>query len=505
VTDSGPTVEITLEALADNYADSMYPNSAYGNRPILYVGNSYDRAQNLSGPARIYIQFNLSAIPRHARVVSAEMSLYQMYAPASDQALEMHMVQSVWNESTMNWKTQPSSDAAVISAAQAPAIKDAWVSWNVTSAVQRWVNGDSPNYGFMIQIQNEKTGAANEASGFWSRQYPKEQVKPKLRVFCQNNPPFTYLSTVRMSGLPAELSSVVTADDTVRVQVSGEGATYFLFESGTTHVISVDEYVNAGESVRYRAKSHSIAVNASDAEFTFSYEPQFLIIVKSEPAGLIQREWSDWYDRGTGIETPLAREVAYNGSDMRILFDAWYMNGDRESGNPIHFTVNGPATVVARYATTYNITVSSPFGTVLGSGWHAAGSSVEISVTPTYVPDEGIPGYLGLGMTFDHWSGSVDSTSSKTTITVNGPIQAKAVWREDRSRFLLGVAIIAGLALLLATLRRRAKRRPPGDRLRKMETRNSSRLLRRDQPRPMNGCGLLGSQTTISLACSFRA
>jgi hypothetical protein len=154
---------------------------------------------------------------------------------------------------------------------------------------------------------------------------------------------------------------------------------------------------------------------------------------------------------------------------MRVLLDAWYVNGDRRSGNPTRFTVDGPATVVARYATTYNITVSSPFGTVSGSGWHAAGSSVEISVTPTYVPNAGTLGYLGLGMTFDHWSGSFDSTSSKTTIAVNGPIQAKAVWREDRSRFLLGVAIIAGLALLL-TLRARGKRRRPEDRLRKTET-----------------------------------
>jgi hypothetical protein len=78
VTDSGQTAEITSGAAADNYADYMYPNSAYGNRPILYVGNSYDRVQNLSGPARIYIQFDLSAVPEHALALSAEILLYQM-------------------------------------------------------------------------------------------------------------------------------------------------------------------------------------------------------------------------------------------------------------------------------------------------------------------------------------------------------------------------------------------------------------------------------------------
>jgi hypothetical protein len=357
----------------------------------------------------------------------------------------------------MNWNTQPSSDAAVISAAQAPAVKDAWVSWNVTSAVQGWVNGENPNYGFMIRIQTEKTGVANEASGFYSRQYPKEILKPKLRVFSQNNPPFTYLSTVRVSGLPTELSSVVTADDAVRIQVSGEGAAYFLFESGTEHVISADEYVNSSESVRYHAKGHSIVVNA-EGEFTVTYEPQFLIIVRSEPAGLIQREWSQWYDPGARVETPPAREIAEQREDVKIALDGWYINDARQAGNQIEVVVNGPATITARYATLYNVTVSSPYGKTSGSGWHPTGSSVEISVTPTYLPAEGMLGYLGIGMTFDHWSGSFENTSPTTTITVNGPIQAQAVWREDRSRLVLEIAILIGIVLVLFALRMRSRR-----------------------------------------------
>ena len=458
--DSGPILETSLDASADEYADSMYPASQYGSRLVLYVGNSYDYVQNRSGPARIYIQFDVSLIARRAQVVSAVMSLYQMYAPASSQTYEAHLVQSAWNESAVDWGTQPTVSPIVISTALALSKKDLRVSWDVTSAVQAWLNGDAPNYGLMIRIQDEKTGVANEASGFYSREYPKEDLKPKLHVRYQSRPPFTYLFSTKIVGLPEDLTTRLTTDENLTIQVRGGAVGYFLFESGTTHVITADEYVYAGKMVRYHATNHS-AIAVGDGEFTVGYEPQFLIIVKSEPAGLIQREWSDWYDRETGVETPLAPEVAYSESDMRILFDAWYMNGDRESGNPIHFTVNGPATVVARYATTYNITVSSPFGIVLGSGWHAAGSSVEISVTPTYVPDEGILGCLGLGMTFDHWSGSFDSTSSKTTITVNGPIQARAVWTEDRSRLVLGVTIVAGFVLVLAMLRARARSSRP--------------------------------------------
>ena len=337
---SVPAVEMNVGAVADEYADSMYPDSAYGSRPVLYVGNSYDRAQNVSGPARIYILFDLSSIPRHAYVVSAEMMLYQMYAPTSSQTYEVRLVQTGWNETTANWKTKPVNDTGVLSTARAPTDKDVWMSWNVTSPVQSWVNGDVTNYGFVISIQNERTGVANEASGFYSREYPKDELKPKLRVLCKNHPPFTYFVGVHLSGLPAELSSLVVADESLRTVTRGDGVAYFLFESGTTHLIRAEEYVSAGGSVRYHAEANSIEA-AQEGEFTVTYEPQFLVEVKSEPGGLFEREWSEWYELGAQIETPSAREIAEESTDMILVLDGWYVNNERQRGNPIDFVVNG--------------------------------------------------------------------------------------------------------------------------------------------------------------------
>jgi hypothetical protein len=455
VTDSGPTAEITSGAAADNYADSMYPNSAYGNRPILYVGNSYDRAQNLSGPARIYIQFDLSAVPERALVLSAEILLYQMYAPASPQTYEVHIVESPWNESAMNWKTQPISDAAVISAAQAPTVKDVWVSWNVTSAVQSWVNGDTANYGFMISIQNERTGVANEASGFYSRNYPGA-VRPKLHISCANHPPFTYIFATRVNGLPSNLTSVITADNGVDIKVAGQGVGYFLFESGTTHRIIADEYVVASDSIRYHASAHS-ATSATEAEFAVTYNPQFRVTVKSEPAGLIEPESSNWYDGGARVTTLTAQEAFDEGPGKRTVFKGWYVNDLKQTGNPFEYTVAAPANLTARFTVMYYVNASSPLGQVSGSGWHDAGSSVEIAVEPSYVPVEGFLGYLGFGTSFDHWTGTVENTASAVKVTVDGPIEERAVWREDRSRLLAGVAVIIILLVVLIVLRRRSR------------------------------------------------
>jgi len=59
------------------------------------------------------------------------------------------------------------------------------------------------------------------------------------------------------------------------------------------------------------------------------------VTVKSEPSGLIEREWSDWYDLGESVETPRAPEVPVDRADMRLVLDGWYVNNARQPGNPI--------------------------------------------------------------------------------------------------------------------------------------------------------------------------
>jgi hypothetical protein len=460
------TVEITLGATADGYADSMYPKQSYGNRQILYVGNSIDRAQNLSGPARIYIEFDLSVVPRHARVVSAEMSLYQMYAPASSQTLDTHMVTSAWNESTIGWRIQPSIDPAVLSTAEAPPTKDVWLSWNVTSAAQAWLNGESPNYGLTIRIHTERTGTPDEASGFFSREYLKGELGPKLQVLCTSQPPFTYIFPVNANGLPSNLTSTITADNGAATKVLGGEVGYFLFASGTTHRLTANEYVVASDSVRYHASANS-TMATSGGEFTVTYGPQFRVTMKSEPPGLIEPESSNWYDASARITTPTAQDAFDEGPAKRAVFDGWYINDVKQTGNPIEYVVAAPANLTARYTLMYNVNASSPVGQVSGSGWHAAGSSVEITVEPTYLPDEGFLGYLGFGTSFDYWTGTVESTSSILKVTVDGPIEERAVWREDRSRLLAGVAVVIGLLvvlMLLSTRGRRSRSREPTSR-----------------------------------------
>jgi hypothetical protein len=149
------------------------------------------------------------------------------------------------------------------------------------------------------------------------------------------------------------------------------------------------------------------------------------------------------------------------GPGKKTVFEGWYVNDLKQTGNPIEYVVAAPANLTGRYVVMYNVNASSPLGQVSGSGWHAAGSSVEITVEPTYLPVEGPLGYLGFGTSFDYWTGTIESTSSAVKVTVDGPVEEKAVWREDRSRFLAGVAVIILLLLALILFRRRSRHSKP--------------------------------------------
>jgi hypothetical protein len=189
-----------------------------------------------------------------------------------------------------------------------------------------------------------------------------------------------------------------------------------------------------------------------------TYSAQFRVTVKSEPPSLIEPESSNWYDASARITTPTAQDAFDEGPDTRAVFDGWYLNDLKQTGNPIQYVVVAPANLTARYNIMYNVNASSPVGQVSGSGWHAAGSSVEISVEPTYLPAGGFLGYLGVGTSFDYWTGTVESPSSLVRVTVDGPIVERAVWREDRSRLLAGVVVVISLLVVLILLHMRRRR-----------------------------------------------
>lgn len=216
---------VVLYSVADNYADSKYPKSAYGHVSALYVGNSYDHAQNIWGSERIYIRFNLSSVPEGKWVLAATLRLWQYYPPASPQEYETHRVLGEWKERVQTWNDQPEWNAEKTSSTVAPSQTEVAVEWDITADVRAWYSGEASNYGTMIKVAKEEH-MSDASSGFWSKEYPVQEWKPRLTITLGDEPPTTLTQTTsewnQISGLtdPAVLSMLVVLVAAVLVGAS---------------------------------------------------------------------------------------------------------------------------------------------------------------------------------------------------------------------------------------------------------------------------------------------
>jgi len=462
------STSITLYPTADNYADSKYPSlGKYGRTTVLYVGNSYDHAQNIWGSERIYIRFDISAIPRGRQIAQAVLSLWQFYAPAANQTYETHRVLGDWDEATQNWNTQPAWAPTKTSEAIAPAQTGVAVKWDITDDVRAWYSAQARNYGTMIKVQKEER-VVDASSGFYSREYPvdtHEEWKPKLIISLEPNPAFTYSATMTVTGLPNGTMSSVSIDghESGSLAAGVEGRVFF--DRGTTHAIGVSSLINGPEGVRYRCDLNMTQVSSATSH-VFVYSVEYLVTFSTEPSDLFAAPPTGWYADGTSLS------VKRNGADMispapgsRLIFDGWYLNSKKLTAEPTIVIVDGPITMQGRYRTDYYLNVTSPIGNTSGSGWYARGSVASFTIDTSSIPGEGFLGLLGLKHSFARWAGSNDFLGDPVdphgSLVMNRPTEIEAIWQDDYSSLvtniviLVVVIVILGLAAIVTVRRKR--------------------------------------------------
>ena len=116
----------------DADVSSAAENNNYAHYPDLYIGNTPDPYIT-----RAYLQFDLSAIPAGANIVSAELKLYNYSTVGpTDFTIGMHGVTGNWQEITITWNNQPAYLPIAESTRLINTDKNGWISWDITALLQ---------------------------------------------------------------------------------------------------------------------------------------------------------------------------------------------------------------------------------------------------------------------------------------------------------------------------------------------------------------------------------
>jgi len=98
-----------------------------------------------------YLQFDLSTLPVDAVILYADLKLYQSITNGTeDFTIGVFKIDSNWEENTITWNNQPGYHP--IPESTSPIIMDdsTWLSWDISSLLQGWVDGSIANHGIVL-------------------------------------------------------------------------------------------------------------------------------------------------------------------------------------------------------------------------------------------------------------------------------------------------------------------------------------------------------------------
>ncbi len=190
-TSTPSVITITLNPVAQTYVESANPDANNNSVDVTLTG-VYTANPNGRNVTQTLVKFDLSSLPRNAVIQSAELTLYQegystVTGSTNNDVASIGAVQvtSDWQASSVMWRTKPSDNSdknhyVVVYNAKVPKW---WQGWKITSWVQAWVSGATPNYGILLKGQNEDamTIAIMFSKGGLN--------KPKLTITYEQGPP----------------------------------------------------------------------------------------------------------------------------------------------------------------------------------------------------------------------------------------------------------------------------------------------------------------------------
>jgi hypothetical protein len=175
----------------DSYVSSLAVSSNYGSEFSLMIGKhtvatiGLIRANYMYEEddfQRSFLQFDLSELPEDAVIVGADLKLHvYAYFGTADIAVGVYQVTESWEESSITWNNRPNYLLSPESTILFTLNDNIWLSWNITSLVQGWLDGSIVNYGVTVK-NTDVTVADTTFHCFSSDELTFPTLRPKLEI-----------------------------------------------------------------------------------------------------------------------------------------------------------------------------------------------------------------------------------------------------------------------------------------------------------------------------------
>ncbi len=138
----------------DSMVVTQIPDTNYENNQYFSLGNL-----SVSIILRAHLQFDVSILPTDAVIVNADLKLYQYQTIGTESfVIGLHQVTESWEENMITWNNQPDYLPSPESTITVTVGALTWLSWDITSLLQGWLDGSIANYGVVLKDTDEPLG-----------------------------------------------------------------------------------------------------------------------------------------------------------------------------------------------------------------------------------------------------------------------------------------------------------------------------------------------------------
>lgn len=266
--------------------------------------------------------------------------------------------------------------------------------------------------------------------------------------------PNNYDVSISLSNMPSSVSVNIQVDGLNQGSMTGSEIKTLSFKIGSQHSISIDQYIQGDQGVRYYSAQNTWTVSSAGTH-TFDYQIQYFFTVATDPDGIATMSGGGWNNAGTNVQTSTAPQIINGSAGSRYMFKGWILDGIPQpvNVNPISVSLDKPHKIIAKYQIQYQLIVDSPagLGNPQGAGYYDAGSTAQFGVNS--------PTGLLVQQAFVQWQGDYTSTSPKGSIVMDKQHIVHATWTTSYTQlYMVAAALAIILVATLLFLRRRSGR-----------------------------------------------